>query len=64
MPGSIDGLKLAHLIKVRWPNIKVIVTSGQLKLREDDVPAGRRYLHKPYNPSQLIGILKDWVANE
>jgi CheY-like chemotaxis protein len=64
MPGSIDGLKLAHLIKVRWPNIKVIVTSGQLKLREDDVPAGCRYLHKPYNPSQLIGILKDWVANE
>src|SRR3954454_21284644 len=64
MPGSIDGLKLAHLIRVRWPNVKVIVTSGQLKLREDDVPAGCRYLHKPYNPSQLIGILKDWVANE
>ena len=64
MPGSIDGLKLAHLIKVRWPNIKVIVTSGQLKLREDDVPPGCRYLHKPYNPSQLIGILQDWVANE
>ena len=40
MPGSIDGLKLAHLIKIRWPKVKIIVTSGQLRLREDDLPAG------------------------
>ena len=64
MPGSIDGLQLAHLISIRWPKVKVIVTSGRLRLREDDVPAGVRYLHKPYDPSQLIGILDDWVTNE
>ena len=60
MPGSIDGLKLAHLISIRWPKVKVIVTSGRLRLREDDLPAGGRYLQKPYEPSQLTGILEDW----
>ena len=64
MPGSIDGLKLAHLISVRWPKVKIIVTSGRLRLREDDMPAGGRYLHKPYDPSQLIGILEDWATSE
>jgi CheY-like chemotaxis protein len=62
MPGSIDGLKLAHLISIRWPKVKVIVTSGQLRLRDDDLPAGGRYLRKPYEPSQLIGILEGWVT--
>jgi two-component system, response regulator PdtaR len=60
MPGSIDGLQLAHVISVRWPKIKVIVTSGRIRLREDDMPAGVRYLHKPYDPSQLTGILDEW----
>jgi CheY-like chemotaxis protein len=64
MPGPIDGLRLAHLISIRWPKVKVIVTSGRLRLREDDVPAGVRCLHKPYDPSQLIGILDEWATNE
>jgi len=52
------------LISIRWPKVKVIVTSGRLRLREDDVPAGVRCLHKPYDPSQLIGILDEWATNE
>jgi CheY-like chemotaxis protein len=64
MPGSINGLKLAHLISTRWPKVKIIVTSGRLRLREDDMPTGGRYLHKPYDPSHLIGILEDWVTKE
>ena len=60
MPGSIDGIQLAHLISVRWPTIKIIAASGRLRLRDDDLPAGGRALHKPYGVSDLIGILKDW----
>jgi CheY-like chemotaxis protein len=29
MPGSMDGLKLAHYVRGRWPPIKLIITSGQ-----------------------------------
>ena len=64
MPGSIDGLKLAHLVRIRWPKIKILITSGQVRLREDDMPVGCQYLHKPYDPSQLASILEAWVTTE
>ena len=28
MPGSMDGLKLSHAIRKRWPPIELILTSG------------------------------------
>ena len=31
MPGSMDGLKLAHYVRGRWPPIKLIITSGQAR---------------------------------
>jgi CheY-like chemotaxis protein len=31
MPGSMDGLKLAHAVHDRWPSIKIILVSGQVK---------------------------------
>src|SRR3954463_16560588 len=31
MPGSMDGLKLAHVVHARWPPIRIILVSGQLK---------------------------------
>ena len=64
MPGSIDGLKLAHLVRIRWPQVKILITSGQVRLREDDMPVGCQYLHKPYDPSQLASILEAWVTTE
>ena len=44
MPGSMDGLKLAHAIRNRWPPIKIIVTSGREKVAEQDLPAGGRFV--------------------
>jgi CheY-like chemotaxis protein len=34
MPGSMDGLKLARVVRGRWPPIKIVATSGQIDLRE------------------------------
>ena len=31
MPGSMDGLQLAHEVYKRWPPIKIILVSGQLR---------------------------------
>jgi CheY-like chemotaxis protein len=59
MPGTIDGLRLAHFVRTRWPPVHIIATSGQLKLRHDDLPKGGRYLAKPYAPSDLTGILRE-----
>src|SRR5436309_14743409 len=41
MPGSMDGLGLAHAVRKRWPPIKIILVSGQLKLSKSDIPADR-----------------------
>src|ERR1700733_13275044 len=35
MPGSIDGLRLAHYARGRWPPVKIIVTSGQEPRRHE-----------------------------
>jgi CheY-like chemotaxis protein len=40
MPGSMDGLKLAHFVRNRWPPIKIVATSGQVVAGADDLPAG------------------------
>jgi CheY-like chemotaxis protein len=47
LPGSMDGLKLAHAVRGRWPPIKIIATSGRVNLRTDDLPEGGRFLPKP-----------------
>src|ERR1700733_7544 len=47
MPGSIDGLKLAYAVHERWPLIKIILVSGQLKLTDADKHADRRFFGNP-----------------
>ena len=41
MPGSMDGLKLAHYVRGRWPPIKLIKTSGHPLPAGEDFPEGR-----------------------
>ena len=43
MPGSMDGLQLAHIVHKRWPPIKIILVSGQLKPTNDDFPTNSRF---------------------
>ena len=62
LPGSMDGLKLAHAVRGRWPPIKIIATSGRVNLRTDDLPEGGRFLPKPYGPEEVIGTLRELVA--
>jgi CheY-like chemotaxis protein len=62
MPGSMDGLKLARAVRGRWPPIKIIATSGQISVTESDLPAGGRFLSKPYSPNQITGVLRELTA--
>jgi two-component system, response regulator PdtaR len=61
MPGSMDGLKLAHAVRNRWPPIKIIVTSGRERIAEQDLPAGGRFIAKPYDPSEIKDALRAWA---
>ncbi|WGD56811.1 response regulator [Bradyrhizobium sp. CB1650] len=62
MPGSMDGLKLAHFVRHRWPPIKIIATSGHAQVTEHDLPEGGRFLRKPYTPDEVVGTIRELVA--
>src|SRR4051812_47601614 len=53
MPGSMDGLGLAQVIRDRWPPVLLLITSGRLSPGVDDIPRGARFMSKPYLSAQL-----------
>jgi CheY-like chemotaxis protein len=61
MPGSMDGLKLAHAIRNRWPPIKIIVTSGRGHVGEQDLPEGGRFFAKPYEATHITDTIREWT---
>src|ERR1700738_3364185 len=62
MPGSMDGLKLAYAVHERWPLIKIILVSGQLKLTDDDKPADSRFFGKPLDVKQMVAEMQDMMG--
>ena len=49
MPGTMDGIKLSHYIRDRWPPVRLIVASGEAILEESSLPTGSRFFSKPYD---------------
>lgn len=62
MPGSMDGLKLAHAVHDRWPGIKIILVSGQVKPSDAERPADSRFFGKPLGVGQMIHELQAMVG--
>jgi CheY-like chemotaxis protein len=62
MPGSMDGLRLARVVRNRWPPVALIVTSGRRSVLETDLPPGGRFLNKPYEPAQIEAALRELIC--
>lgn len=62
MPGSMDGLKLAHAVHERWPSIKIILVSGQVKPTDAERPVNSRFFGKPLGIEQMITELQAMVG--
>ena len=58
MPGSMDGLKLARFVRDRWPPIKILATSGLVRVKDDELPAGSVFLPKPYRGAEVVAKLR------
>jgi CheY-like chemotaxis protein len=61
MPGSMNGLGLAHWISETLPGVKVLLTSGQL------LPAAARkwtLLAKPYDMAEVERRLREMTAGD
>ena len=64
MAGNIDGLDLARTVAVRWPHIRIVVTSGHVRLRDADLPAASSFLPKPYLRDTLFRAVAAGRAGE
>ena len=57
MPGRMDGIKLAHYARKRWPPLKIIVVSGQSTPDLASLPKDGVFLPKPFYPAQVAAAL-------
>ena len=62
MPGSMDGLRLAHAIRNRWPPIELVLTSARKRVRNEDMPERGLFLSKPYKPSELVEMVRSLAS--
>ena len=64
MPGTMDGLKLSHYIRDRWPPVRIMVASGMAILEESSLPTGSRFFTKPYNDSAIADAMARLLASD
>jgi CheY-like chemotaxis protein len=62
MPGSMNGLQLAHAVYRRWPPIKIILVSGQLKPSTNDIPLESRFFGKPLVSSEIVTQMRNMIG--
>lgn len=55
MPGSMDGLRLAHHIRERYPPTLLLVMSGARPIAESELPEHSAFVAKPFDPRRLLG---------
>jgi CheY-like chemotaxis protein len=53
MPGSMDGLLLAAVVKDRWPPVALLITCGKERPSFAEMPTGARFIPKPYSCFEL-----------
>ncbi|MGK7864522.1 PAS domain-containing protein [Falsiroseomonas sp. E2-1-a4] len=56
MPG-MSGVELAGLLRVRWPDLPVVLTSGYSQVLATEGRHGFPLLHKPYSVDDLARVL-------
>ena len=54
LPGAMDGIDLAWEVRLRWPLLPMILTSGHPCERAGDLPPGVGYMPKPWQPLNVL----------
>ena len=60
LPGVMDGIDLAREVRLRWPFLPVILTSGYP--REGQLPLGIDFMSKPWQPLNLLVAAKQALS--
>nr|WP_282961459.1 response regulator [Pseudomonas sp. 14A] len=62
MPGRLDGLDLARAIWSQWPELPVILMSGDTVLPLESLPSKARFLPKPVDLDALHNAITELLA--
>lgn len=63
MPGSMNGFELAREVTKRWPDIGVLVASGQVTPKDDDLPNGAVFVRKPFSADVIYDRLHELLPD-
>jgi hypothetical protein len=55
----MDGLMLAHHVRRHWPRISLLVASGHGFVSEEAMPAGSRFIPKPYRLDDVVHHIRE-----
>src|SRR6266436_7817224 len=61
--GVMDGIDLAREVKMRWPLLPVILTSGLPRERVGELPPGVAYMPKPWQPLNVLIAAEQALAS-
>jgi hypothetical protein len=62
MPGAMDGIKLSHHIRERWPPVKLILASGNAILKESSLPTCSGFFAKTYVDNAILEAMARLLA--
>ena len=62
MPGSMDGIALAHYVRRRWPPTKIVIASGNRRPSVDQLPVGADFIAKPFAAHELNRVFHNLRA--
>src|SRR3954463_2032514 len=58
LPGGMDGLRLARTVHDRWPDVGLLLTSGGVNIRRDQIPDQGTFLPKPYDADEMVEAVR------
>ncbi len=54
-----SGLDLARTVAERWPEVKLLIVSGEQRPPPEDYPEGALFFTKPYAGGALLAMVRD-----
>jgi DNA-binding response OmpR family regulator len=62
MPGTMNGLELAHFVRITWPHVALLIASGADIPSAAMLPMGSIFLTKPYDAEHVVAHAKTLTA--
>ena len=66
MPRGMSGIDLARVVRHRWPELALVVTTGYsaTDIQTDELPVRHGILMKPFSIEELVDLLTRLIAED